>query len=115
MAFALSAKQIDCPNCGFEGRAKVLGSASGVLVWLVVSAIGLVFWPLLIIGGIGLLWAAMKPAKQICPNCEHPHPIPKPMPRWRRNVNIGGRVVLWLIVAAIFYPMVHQAITGEPL
>ena len=77
MAFALWPKKISCPNCGYEGDAKVEG-ASGVAVfmWLLLLIASFVFFPLFLVSIPMLLWLLMKPAKQICPECKYQYPIP---------------------------------------
>ena len=77
MAFALWPQQIHCPNCGYEGRAKVKGT--GCVAWLVLLGLFIVsffFWPFFIITGLVFLVILFMPAKQICPVCKHPNPIP---------------------------------------
>ena len=78
MAFALWAKQIRCPNCGYEGRAQIKGSGCGLwLLFLALFLVSFLFWPLFIVAGIMFLWLLFKPADQICPKCKFANPIPK--------------------------------------
>ena len=79
MAFALYRKKIKCPNCGYEGKAKIKGSGCGLLLlWLAVVLVSVfLFWPLLIVAFLMLLWIIFKPAKQVCPKCGYEHPIPQ--------------------------------------
>lgn len=78
MAFALWPKQIKCPNCQYEGKAKIKGSGCGLwLLFLVLFFISFLFWPLFIVAGIMFLWLLLKPADQICPKCNYANPIPK--------------------------------------
>lgn len=78
MAFALWPKQIKCPNCQYEGKAKIKGAGCGLwLLFLVLFFISFLFWPLFIVAGIMFLWLLLKPADQICPKCKYANPIPK--------------------------------------
>jgi len=78
MAFALKSKQIKCPNCGFEGKAKIKGSGGGKwILWFALLVISFFFWPLFLVVFAMFLWLVFKPAKQICPKCGHDHPIPQ--------------------------------------
>jgi rubredoxin len=78
MAFALWPKSIRCPNCQFQGRARVKGSGCGLwLLWLVLGLVSLFFWLLLLVVGPMFLWLLLKPAKQVCPKCGFEHPIPQ--------------------------------------
>ena len=77
MAFALWAKKIRCPNCGFEGKAQVRGTGCGLwLIFLALVLVAFLFWPLFIVAGIMFLWLVLKPADQICPKCKFGHPVP---------------------------------------
>ena len=78
MAFALWAKQVKCPNCGYEGAARVKGSGCGMwLIFLVLFFVSFLFWPLFLVSAIMFLWLLLKPADQICPKCKYPHPVPR--------------------------------------
>ena len=78
MAFALSAKQIRCPNCEYEGKAQVKGAGCGHgLLFLILFFVSFLFPPLFIVAGIMLVWLVLKPADQICPKCKFANPIPK--------------------------------------
>lgn len=78
MSFALWAKQIRCPNCGYEGRAKVVGTGCGLwLVFLTIFIVSFFFLPLLIVAGIMFFWLLLKPASQICPKCKFANPAPR--------------------------------------
>jgi len=77
MAFAISRKEIHCPNCKFEGKAKIKGSGGGaVLLLLGLFIVSFFVWPLFILTAAMLLWLIFKPAKQICPKCSFATPIP---------------------------------------
>ena len=77
MSIALWTKNIRCPNCKFEGKAKVKGTGGWLfLIAIILFLIGIVFWLLLILVPILILIAIFRPAKQICPNCKWEHPIP---------------------------------------
>lgn len=77
MAFAISAKRIHCPNCNYEGKARMKGSGCGLgLLWLVLVFVSFAFWPLFIAAGLMLMWLVFKPADQVCPKCGWEHPVP---------------------------------------
>ena len=77
MAFALFAKKVKCPNCGYEGKAMIKGAGCGMwLVFLALLVASFVFWPLFIVAGLMFLWLAFKPADQVCPKCKWDHPVP---------------------------------------
>ena len=78
MAFALRAKQIRCPNCGYDGKARVSGTGCGLWVlFLAVFIVSFVFMPLFIVTVVMFIWLLLKPADQICPKCKFPNPIPR--------------------------------------
>ena len=78
MAFALWAKQVRCPNCGYEGKARIKGSGCGLwILFLAVFLLSFLFWPLFLIAGLMFIWVLLKPAKQICPKCKLANPIPQ--------------------------------------
>lgn len=78
MAFALVAKRIKCPNCGYEGVAKVKGAGGGSwIAILILFCASLLFWPLFIVFIIATFWNLLKPAEQICPRCKYANPIPE--------------------------------------
>ena len=74
MAIALYRKSIHCPQCKYEGAAKLKGSGLGI-PGFVCLVIGIFFWPLLIPAAILLLCALIWPAKQICPKCNWANPV----------------------------------------
>ena len=70
MAFALKAKQIRCPRCDYNGRAKTKGTDIGY--WWLSFAILLssfLFWPLIIFAMVMFFWLLSKPSKKVCPIC----------------------------------------------
>ncbi|MGC8737803.1 MAG: LITAF-like zinc ribbon domain-containing protein [Candidatus Hydrogenedens sp.] len=76
MAFVLKSKTIKCPNCFYEGKAKVEETGCGLwLLLLVVLIVSFSFPPLFIVIPLMFLWLLLKPAKQICPRCKYPYPI----------------------------------------
>lgn len=78
MAFALARKKVFCPNCKFVGKALVTGS-NGALHFLIFIALvigSFMFPPLLVLLVLHLLYVVIRPAKQICPVCKNPHPVP---------------------------------------
>ena len=84
MSIAISRKSIHCPNCNYEGKAKIKGTGGGLaLIGLISLIIGFFFWPLIIIAVILFLVAILRPAKQICPECKLEHPIP--LAQWKKN------------------------------
>jgi hypothetical protein len=91
MAFAISSKKVHCPNCHYEGRAKVHGAGCGMwLLWLVSLAFGVVFvWLVLppIICILMFFWLLLKPAKQTCKKCGFLNPIP--ISQWRKVSKLG--------------------------
>ena len=86
MAFAISTKSIHCPNCAYEGKAKIQGSGCGWwLLWLVSLLCGILFFSLIIppiICGLMFLWLALKPAGQVCRVCGNSNVIP--LSHWRK-------------------------------
>jgi hypothetical protein len=78
MAFALWPRQITCPNCTFDGKAKAKGTGCGLwLLFGVLVLLSFAFWPLFIAAGPMFLWLLLKPADQICPRCKFANPVPK--------------------------------------
>lgn len=78
MSFALWQKNIECPNCKYTGRAKLVGPGCGAwFAFLIILIISFYFWPLFLVAGLMLLWLIFQPAKQICPKCKFQNPIPK--------------------------------------
>ncbi len=78
MAFALWPKRIHCPNCDYEGKARVVGTGCSLwLLFLFVVIVSFYLPPLVIIAVIMLPWLMLKPADQICPRCKFAHPVPK--------------------------------------
>lgn len=76
MSIALYRKTIHCPQCHFEGSAKVKGTGGGLaLLGLIVLIIGFFFWPLLIVSVVLFIAAIVRPAKQICPKCMWEYPM----------------------------------------
>lgn len=77
MAFALSKKEIKCPNCKFEGVAEIRGA--GGMVWVLAIALiflGLFVWPLIVLGVILSIALVFWPARHVCPKCKWENPIP---------------------------------------
>lgn len=85
MAFALSRKDIHCPNCHFEGVAKITSSGGGLALSIIAAIfliVGLfVALAFVIIAIFLFIIAAFMPAKHICPKCQWHHPIP--LKQWR--------------------------------
>ena len=73
---ALYRKKIHCPNCGFEGNAKIKGSGLGWLVFLCFLVIGIFIWPLLIVAVMLFVYLLFKSSAQVCPKCKYKNPIP---------------------------------------
>jgi hypothetical protein len=86
MAFTLGAKKIHCPNCHYEGKAKVLGSGCGLwLVWLVSVACAIAFFWLIVPPIICVLlffWLLLKSARQVCKVCGNQNVVP--LAHWRK-------------------------------
>lgn len=82
MSFALYRKSIHCPNCHYEGSAKLAGNGAGMWVAFLILLMVAFFVPLLwIAAGLMILIMLLRPAKQLCPKCLHPHPVP--IDHWR--------------------------------
>jgi len=77
MSIAFARKIIYCPNCDYEGKAKIKGTGGGpALFGLISIVVGIIFWPLLIVGIFLFIIAIFRPADQICPKCKWSHPAP---------------------------------------
>ena len=77
MSFALTVKKIHCPNCHYEGKAKIKSTAGiGWVFVLVLFIISFFFWPLFFVSAILFFALLFKPAAQICPKCKWLHPVP---------------------------------------
>ena len=77
MAFALWAKSVHCPNCHYQGKAKIKGTGClGWIVFLALLIISFFFWPLFIVTFLLFLWLIFKPANQVCPKCGWENPVP---------------------------------------
>lgn len=77
MAFALKRKFIRCPNCNYEGKAKIVGnSAVSIVIFISILLLSFIFWPLFIVSFIMFIAMVVKPAAQICPKCKWQNPIP---------------------------------------
>ena len=84
MSIALAAKQVHCPNCHHEGKAKIQGTGGAAwVVSVLFGIIGLFFWPLIPIAIIVFIYAVFKPAKQICSKCKWEHPVP--LDQWKQT------------------------------
>ncbi len=84
MSFALYRKSIHCPNCHYEGSASLAGNGAGMWVFLfVLVAVSLVLPVLWLAVGLVILVMLLRPAKQVCPSCKHPHPVP--LAQWQRQ------------------------------
>lgn len=78
MSIALYRKTIHCPQCHYEGSAKVKGTGWGLaLIGLVTLIFGFYFWPLLLVAVLLFIVAILRPAKQICPKCSWEYPMPR--------------------------------------
>ena len=78
MSVALYRKTIHCPQCHYEGSAKVKGTGGGLALFgLIVLILGFYFWPLMFIAVILFIAAILRPAKQICPKCRWEYPLPR--------------------------------------
>jgi len=76
MAFTLWAKRVRCPNCIFEGRARVKGTGCGLwIVFLALFFVSFLFWPLFLVVFVMFLWLVFKPAAHVCAKCGFPHPV----------------------------------------
>lgn len=76
MSVALYRKTIHCPQCHYEGSAKVKGTGGGLALFGVIALIlGFHFWPLLVVAVLLFVVAIVRPAKQICPKCRWEYPV----------------------------------------
>ena len=76
MSVALYRKTIHCPQCHYEGSARVKGTGWGLALFgLIALILGFFFWPLLIIAALLFVAATIRPAKQICPKCRWEYPM----------------------------------------
>ena len=72
MALALKAKQIRCPKCDYNGRAKTKGTDIGLwLILVILLLLSLLIWPLIIPVVVIFFWLLSKPSKRICPKCNY--------------------------------------------
>lgn len=77
MAIALTVKKVYCPNCKYEGKAKILGTSFGEgMLLLIMFFISFVFPFLWLVTGILFVGLLFKPAKQVCPRCRYEHVVP---------------------------------------
>jgi len=77
MSYRWWPRKIHCPNCDYEGRARLKGSGClGWIAWLALFFISFHFWPLFIVTALLSLYLLVKPPKQICPKCSWEFPIP---------------------------------------
>jgi LITAF-like zinc ribbon domain len=78
MSMAFYRHRIHCPQCHYEGNAKVKGTGGGLALFgLAVLILGYWFPPLIIVSVLFFLVAIFKPAKQICPECKWAYPVPR--------------------------------------
>ncbi len=76
VSIALYRKTIHCPQCHYEGTAKVKGTGGGLALFGVIALIiGIYFWPLIIVAVLLFIVAIVRPAKQICPKCRWEYPM----------------------------------------
>jgi hypothetical protein len=70
-------KKIHCPNCNYDGYARLKGA--GCLNWITLLGllfVSFLFWPLFIITTFLFLYLLLKPSRQNCPKCGWKFPIP---------------------------------------
>ena len=63
-------REIHCPNCHYEGRARL--KEIGCLGWIILLAlffVSFLCWPLFIVTGLLSLYFLFKPSRLICPKC----------------------------------------------
>jgi DNA-directed RNA polymerase subunit RPC12/RpoP len=78
MSIALYRKTIHCPQCHYEGSAKVKGTGWGLALFgFIVLICGFYFWPLFLVAVLLFIVAILRPAKQICPKCKWEYPLPR--------------------------------------
>ena len=76
MSIALYRKTIHCPQCHYEGSAKVKGTGWWLALFgLIALILGIYFWPLFLIAVLLFIVALLRPAKQICPKCRWEYPM----------------------------------------
>jgi len=84
MSIALYRKAIHCPNCKYDGAAKVKGTGGALaIIGLILLIIGFFFWPLIIAAILLFIIATIIPAKQICPKCKFENPLP--LSQWKKQ------------------------------
>lgn len=76
MRLPFSRPTVHCPNCEYQGRAKVKGAGGHLLAIGALFIVGLFFWPLLLAALVYFLMILIRPAGLYCPDCRHPHPVP---------------------------------------
>ena len=79
---ALGAPKVHCPNCGYEGRARVVGRGCGMwLLWLALLVVSFFFLPLFLVTVPMFFWLAFS-TRTICRACSNPHVVR--LRRWRK-------------------------------
>lgn len=66
---------IYCPNCRYEGPARVVGTRPNFLKWWVLALAGFLIEPLLGAFALTAIWLAFKPAQYYCPQCDCELPV----------------------------------------
>lgn len=92
MSFALWPKSIHCPNCHYEGSAKVKGTGGslGIMALIFIVLGFIIHWAMFVLGLIFMVLAVFKPADQICPTCKFANPVP--LDNWRaQQASRGNR------------------------
>lgn len=89
MSFVLYRKTVHCPNCDYEGKAKIKGESFGLYAaGFLFVFMGFFLWPLALPGVLFLIIGLFKPGRQICPQCAYDYPIPL---RRYQEMQIKGR------------------------
>jgi len=80
----ITSGSIHCPNCKYEGSARVRGAGCGTwLLWLGLFVVVMVlFWPLAIVVGPMFFWLLLS-GKQTCKSCGNPHVVK--LSEWRKR------------------------------
>ncbi|MDP6460151.1 MAG: hypothetical protein QF819_00645 [Gemmatimonadota bacterium] len=78
MALFFGASPVRCPNCEYEGPARLRGPGCGLwLLLLTVFLVSFSFPPLFLVFFLMGMWLLLKRPSPVCRKCGYEHPIPQ--------------------------------------